>query len=78
MIQRQERQIVQSMLNLDDFLPGFTPSQVHLISVEVGGSTPPGPIFLPPDPNFAHFSDSRFVRDRARRNIGIFPRADGC
>ena len=32
-IQRQERQIVQSCMNLDDSLPGFTPSGRHLISV---------------------------------------------
>ena len=39
---RQEAQIVQSCMNLDDFLPEFTRSWRHLISVRsVGSNLPP-------------------------------------
>ena len=43
MASRQEGQIVQSQLNLDDFLPGFTPSWRHLISVRSVVQVHPGP-----------------------------------
>ena len=46
LVKRQERPIVQSWLNLDHFLPGFTPSWRHLISDEVGSSSLPRPIGL--------------------------------
>ena len=42
-VSRQEWQIAQSKLNLDDFLPGFTPSQAHLISVRSVVQVHPGP-----------------------------------
>ena len=46
-IKRQEWQIVQSELNLDDSLPGFTPSGRHLADKrEVGSSSLPRPFDL--------------------------------
>ena len=51
MASRQERQIVQSCMNLDDFLPGFRRSWRHLISVRSVVRIYPGPFFLPLDPN---------------------------
>ena len=44
MVSRQETQIVQSSLNLDDFLPGFTPSG-RPDKREVGSSNLPRPIW---------------------------------
>ena len=41
---RQERPIVQSCKTLDDFLPGFTPSWRHLISVRSVVRIYPGPL----------------------------------
>ena len=44
LVKRQERQIVQSCMNLDDFLPGFAPSWRHLISVRSVVRIYPGPL----------------------------------
>ena len=53
MTSRQERQIVQSELNLDGFLLEFTPSGRHLISVRSVIHLHPGPCFCYAVPSFA-------------------------